>query len=80
MKYTKSVATAALLALLVACASGPLPRDAAHTPDSMRVRSDIEYLASDALQGRGTGTAGNDSATAWAARRYTALGLREFHR
>jgi len=66
----------ALLALLTACATGPLAREGAQTPDSMRVRSDIEYLASEALQGRATGTPGNDSATAWAARRYAALGLR----
>src|SRR5687767_2614348 len=44
-------------------------------PDSSRVRRDIEFLASDALEGRGTGTAGNDSAAAFAARRYAALGL-----
>jgi len=43
--------------------------------DSARVRSDIQYLASDALEGRGTGTAGNDSAAAFAARRYSTLGL-----
>lgn len=45
--------------------------------DSMRIRSDIEFLASDALEGRGTGTAGNDSAAAFVARRYAALRLRE---
>ena len=49
---------------------------AAATPDSTRVRSDIAYLASDALEGRGTGTPGNDSAAAFAARRYASLGLR----
>lgn len=43
--------------------------------DSARLRADIEHLASDALEGRGTGTAGNDSAAAYAARRYRALGL-----
>src|SRR5687768_8054285 len=43
--------------------------------DSARVRSDIQYLASDALEGRGTGTPGNDAAAAFAARRYAALGL-----
>jgi aminopeptidase YwaD len=43
--------------------------------DSSRVRRDIEFLASDALEGRGTGTAGNDSAAAFAARRYSGLGL-----
>ena len=47
-------------------------------PDSARVRRDIEYLASDALEGRGTGTPGNDSAAAFAARRFGSLGLRSF--
>src|SRR5687768_10290697 len=65
------------VALVVsACAGigGPNPGPA-HA-DSSRLRADIEYLASDALEGRGTGTAGNDSAAAFAARRYRALGLR----
>ena len=46
------------------------------TPDSMAIRRDIEYLASPALAGRLTGTAENDSAAAYLARRYQALGLR----
>src|SRR6266567_3338934 len=49
--------------------------DGAGGPDSLRVRRDIEYLASDALEGRGTGTPGNDSAAMFAVRRYAALGL-----
>src|SRR5437588_12102937 len=52
--------------------------DTAARPDSARVRHDIEYLASDALEGRGTGTPGNDSAAAYAARRFASLGLRPF--
>jgi hypothetical protein len=36
---------------------------------------DVRYLASDALEGRGTGTAGNDSAAAYIARRLSASGL-----
>jgi len=36
---------------------------------------DVRYLASDALEGRGTGTAGNDSAAAYIARRFSSLGL-----
>jgi hypothetical protein len=70
------VALAAIL--LAACAnprSGPSPETA--RADSSRVRADIEFLASDALEGRGTGTAGNDSAAAYAARRYMALRLRQ---
>src|SRR4051812_43662834 len=45
-------------------------------PDAERIKSDIAYLADDRLEGRGTGTAGNDSAAAWLARRHAALGLR----
>ena len=44
-------------------------------PDSASVRRDVIYLASDALEGRGTGTPGNDSAAAYVARRFAALGL-----
>jgi aminopeptidase YwaD len=38
-----------------------------------RIRSDIAYLADDRLEGRGTGTAGNDSAASWLARRHFEL-------
>jgi hypothetical protein len=63
---------------LVACASvrSETRSSGSGAPDSARVRSDIQYLASDALEGRGTGTAGNDSAAAFAAHRYAALQLR----
>ncbi len=44
--------------------------------DADRIRSDIAYLADDRLEGRGTGTAGNDTAAAWLARRHASLGLR----
>jgi hypothetical protein len=36
---------------------------------------DVRYLASDALEGRGTGTPGNDSAAAYIARRLAGAGL-----
>ena len=45
------------------------------TADSLLVRQDIAYLASDQLEGRGTGTPGNDSAAAYIAARFAALGL-----
>ena len=45
-------------------------------PDSGRLQRDIAWLADDRLEGRGTGTAGNDSAAAWLSRRHAALGLR----
>jgi aminopeptidase YwaD len=53
--------------------SNPVP---ASTPDAGRLRRDIAWLADDRLEGRGTGTAGNDSAAAWLARRHASLGLR----
>lgn len=63
----------------VACATVPRGTSGLTSqPDSARVRSDIQYLASDGLEGRGTGTPGNDSAAAFAARRYASLGLRQF--
>jgi aminopeptidase YwaD len=50
------------------------PAPARADPD--RILRDIAYLADDRLDGRGTGTAGNDSAAAWLARRHAQLGLR----
>ncbi len=44
-------------------------------PDTGRIRQDVKYLASDALEGRGTGTRGNDMAAAYIARRFGELGL-----
>src|SRR6476469_7819523 len=60
-----------------ACRSAGLgaPAAGAHS-DADRIRSDIAYLADDRLEGRGTGTAGNDSAASWLARRHESLGLR----
>ena len=43
--------------------------------DAGAIRADIDYLASDRLEGRGTGTPGNDSAAAYIARRFASLGL-----
>ena len=45
-------------------------------PESGRLLRDITWLASDEREGRATGTAGNDTAAAWLARRHAALGLR----
>ena len=44
--------------------------------DSVAIRSDISYLASDKLEGRLTGTPGNDSAAAFIAQRYKYLRLK----
>ena len=66
-------ASAALL-VLAACHNASTPSPAA-TPDAHRLQRDIAWLADDRLEGRGTGTVGNDSAAAYIARRYGALGL-----
>src|SRR4051812_39412735 len=71
-QYLIVVAAAAFGACTKFTSSGRI----AAAPDSIRIRNDIRYLASDALEGRGTGTPGNDSAAAFAARRYASLGLR----
>ena len=66
---------AALLLAVVACHNAAAPRVPA-VPDAHRLQRDIAWLADDRLEGRATGTAGNDSAAAYIARRYVALGLR----
>ncbi|OYV72786.1 MAG: hypothetical protein B7Z72_03995 [Gemmatimonadetes bacterium 21-71-4] len=62
------------LALPACHAAAPAPAPVPAS-DSLRIRTDIAYLASDRLEGRRTGTPGNDSAAAYIARRYRALGL-----
>jgi hypothetical protein len=59
---------------------GAAPMSASATADTSRIRNDIVYLASDALEGRGTGTPGNDSAAAYIAREYARLGLKLIER
>lgn len=65
----------AALVLLAACHRvAPTPA-VLSTPAIDQLRADVFYLASPALEGRGTGTAGNDSAAMFIARRYNALRL-----
>src|SRR5215208_7988344 len=75
-RVTNVLHTALLVpVLLVACRT--VERGAASArPDADRLQRDIAYLADDRLEGRGTGTAGNDSAASWLARRHAALGLK----
>lgn len=70
-RHTFALAT---LALIFAAGCRPSGLKAPGS-DAQRLRRDVEYLASDRLEGRGTGTAGNDSAAAWIASRFRALGL-----
>jgi hypothetical protein len=53
----------------------PAARDTRGDPDTSAIRRDVEHLASAGLEGRGTGTPGNDSAAAYIARRFESLRL-----
>jgi hypothetical protein len=81
MRITIALTLSFTAALLQAACAGINNRGSEPArADSARLRADIEFLASDALEGRGTGTAGNDSAAAFVARRYRSLGLRAMSR
>jgi aminopeptidase YwaD len=67
----------ALLFPVTACAPALRPPSSATRADATAIRRDIEFLASDQLEGRLAGTPGNDSAAAYLARRYRSLGLTE---
>jgi hypothetical protein len=68
---------APLLAAVLLAGCRTVDHGAASSRDAAeRIRRDIAYLADDRLEGRATGTAGNDSAAAWLARRHEALRLR----
>ncbi len=74
-----AIRTLPFLSLVLLGASGcratssRLPTSA--LPDTTLLGRDVRYLASDALEGRRTGTPGNDSAAAYIARRLRALGV-----
>jgi hypothetical protein len=77
---TRSLSLVLWVGAAQACASagsfGPSALGhASRYADANFIRSDISYLASDQLEGRRTGTPGNDSAAAYIARRFAALGL-----
>jgi hypothetical protein len=77
--FRPGLSLALSLLALAACQSSPATsatgRDTRATPDTVAIRRDVEHLASNALEGRGTGTAGNDSAAAYIARRFELLRL-----
>ncbi|HTY05932.1 MAG TPA: M20/M25/M40 family metallo-hydrolase [Gemmatimonadales bacterium] len=66
-----------MLSLLLALAvqSPQVPASDSLTPAARRELADVRYLADDARQGRGVGTAGLDSALAYVARAFAAAGL-----
>ena len=64
-----------LVVAAIACTTRYNASSAPLRPDAILIRRDIAYLASDALEGRLTGTPGNDMAAAYIAQRYKSLGL-----
>src|SRR5689334_10983081 len=60
---------------IVGCGTPARTTAVAPVSDSAAIVADVTYLASPALAGRLIGTRGNDSAAAYIARRYQALGL-----
>jgi hypothetical protein len=72
---SRGAALGAAVLLLAAChRAAPTPAILS-TPPAAQLREDVTVLASPAFDGRGTGTAGNDSAAMFLARRYNALRL-----
>jgi aminopeptidase YwaD len=78
-RFVIGASLVALSGALQACTSArPQANPASPAGSHANARAlhvDIAYLASDRLEGRGTGTPGNDSAAAYIARRFAALGL-----
>src|SRR5688572_13969034 len=77
MRTTKMIFGAAALATAPRSNARAEPPERG-VPDSTRLSTDIAFLASDALEGRGTGTPGFDSAASFVAARYATLGLHAF--
>jgi len=75
IESTRRVVALGFIVVATACSSSYSTRSAPLRPDATLIRRDIAYLASDALEGRLTGTPGNDMAAAYIARRYKSLGL-----
>ena len=71
----RSLLATTLLSVAASCTPAPRTFSTPTHADSTVIRRDIEYLASDQLEGRLAGTPGNDSAAAYLARRYRSLGL-----
>ena len=76
-RILRSLLATALLFVAASCTPALPPLSTATHADSTVIRRDIEFLASDRLEGRLAGTPGNDSAAAYLARRYRSLGLTE---
>ena len=72
-KLARIAAVPLALALLAAAAPAPAPTDQAA---ANRVRGHVQFLASDELEGRGTGSSGYSVAAAYVAAQFASLGLK----
>ena len=73
-----SIARSAHHSQKAATGSGRQPEgmmEALHNVQAERIRADVKYLASDALEGRGTGTRGGDLAASYIAKQFKDAGL-----
>ncbi len=72
-----SVAIRGTIAVATIATAAPAPAAILHAQTSPvdRIVADVRYLADDAREGRGVGTAGLDSAAAYLARRFSEAGL-----
>ncbi|MDQ2665291.1 MAG: M28 family peptidase [Gemmatimonadota bacterium] len=66
----------AILLLVSACRTAESTSAQEPVVNADRIYRDIAYLSDDRLEGRGTGTVGNDSAAAYIARNHALVGLR----
>jgi peptidase M28-like protein/PDZ domain-containing protein/PA domain-containing protein len=80
MKLTQLIQYSVLASLLVSCASGPRlagpPSTSSPDITDAEITYHIEYLASDELEGRGTGTLANDVAAEYIKREFERYGLK----
>lgn len=76
MHILRRLTLAVAAATLVACRSAGPRMDQPVVPDTARIASTIHILAADSLEGRRSGTPGNDSAAAFLARQLSAVGAR----
>jgi hypothetical protein len=74
--FALSTSPVLAVALLVAAGCGPVMRvSSAPAPDTARLGHDVRLLAADSLEGRRTGTPGNDAAASWIASQLLAAGV-----
>src|SRR6185295_13587315 len=73
---TKARSLKSLILVLALIAGAAAQQPSASQPSVGRLRQIVEYLASDALEGRRTGTAGAKDAADYIAHEFSLLGLR----